>query len=482
LVSGFFRGVRAAYPETRETLRRAIDGVLRRERKYWHQLSDEDLHEIEKLAAEFEERSIHARLLKEIGQHSWDREGDPIDVAPLAKELVQNPEALASEWPWLTSGEAAESWLLGRALAEADARGELETLLPSLTGRGKDLRIICGYLKVRQEQHGKEWLDKWLSLYAIREPLDMPLFFEVSWRCEPTIFIASQVARIVREHVVPRETVAPLGFGWAESLPLESLLHVVSALADRHHESTAITILGNRLTTRPEEMEHWEQLGLSLITDRSLIRERPAGGSSHYWNKVVKELIPRHARLIARAIFHQQADRQSGIWLSEFSSAADVLQRCADADASGVWDELVPYLTSSNGYSFAIGFASGVVDRLPYDRMSQWVLKNVEERASLLAHFVDINLSQDDTVAARLLAAFGDNEKVSSAFFAKYTSGSWNGPASAHWLELAARLNDVANRTALLKVRNWAKKAIDSLRLMAEAELQREQEWDLRRR
>jgi hypothetical protein len=114
--------------------------------------------------------------------------------------------------------------------------------------------------------------------------------------------------------------------------------------------------------------------------------------------------------------------------------------------------------------------------------VNQWVSGNVEERASLVASLIGTNLSSDDTLAARLLGAFGDNERVASAFFAEYTTGSWSGPASTHWSELANRLADVANQTSLPKVKTWAKGAVDSLRRMADSELQREEEWDLRRR
>jgi hypothetical protein len=480
-VTEFFRALHISYPETRERLRRIIDGIIRRERKYWKELSEVDLTAIEQLAKEFEENSLHGRLLREVGQHAWDREYDSVDLSSLAAELVKNPQLLASEWSWLTSGQAAEGWLLGRTLAGVDVKGELDAILAGLPDRGDDLRVICGFLKVRQEQNGAEWLDKWLSIYAVREPPDISLFFEVSWRCEPTPLIARHLADILRNHDVAANVIGPLGFGrWGENLPIDVLDEVLNTLADHGHEKAALSMIDNRLDAHPSELSQWKALALKLVTNPRLIREMDT--VSYYWGKLAEKLLPENAAILAAAVFRAQADRQSGHWFSEFSqSAGKVLREAAAADPSGVWNSLVPYLLGPNAHDFVIGFAPGVMECVPTDLIEDWMVQN-EERAPLLADLIGMNLSSDDTLAARILGKFGDNEKIANAFYARYTTGSWSGEASQHFLELADRLTSVANNTSLPKLRAWAKNSSHSLRLLAQHEAERELEWDLRRR
>ncbi len=134
-VATFFDAVRGAYPEAREPLRRTIAEIIHGERKYWKNLSTEELEELERLHARFEDPSLGARLQQHIGEGSWDREEEP-DLKPLARELLSAPEVLAEYWTWLTSGEASDAWRLGEALAAVDENGDLAETLPRLPGGG----------------------------------------------------------------------------------------------------------------------------------------------------------------------------------------------------------------------------------------------------------------------------------------------------------------------------------------------------------
>jgi hypothetical protein len=91
-----------------------------------------------------------------------------------------------------------------------------------------------------------------------------------------------------------------------------------------------------------------------------------------------------------------------------------------------------------------------------------------------------MDFSNDETLAARIVGTYGDRDRVVSAFFSKYMSGIWRGPASTHWEQLAASLDDVANRTALPKLRRWTTDAARSLRQMAERDRRHEEEDALR--
>ncbi len=100
----------------------------------------------------------------------------------------------------------------------------------------------------------------------------------------------------------------------------------------------------------------------------------------------------------------------------------------------------------------------------------------------MVARLTSKDVSTDETLASRIIGKYGDNERVANAFFSNYLAGSWWGPASAHWAELAESLEAVAKRTTLPKLHRWAASSARSLRKMAERDQQREEEEDLRGR
>jgi hypothetical protein len=140
-----------------------------------------------------------------------------------------------------------------------------------------------------------------------------------------------------------------------------------------------------------------------------------------------------------------------------------------------------PYLSSpADAYMFSIGFPKGVLERMPADDIGAWIAEQPEKRAAIVAQFASKDISTDATLASRILGEYGDNEEVASPFFSEYVSGSWVGPASAHWDQLADSLEEVAGRTVLPKLRRWAANSARSLRRMAERDRQGEEEEELR--
>lgn len=481
LVASFFDAVRGAYPEAREPLRRIIAGIIHRERKYWQDISAEELEELEMLHARFEDTSLGARLLQHVGQNRWDREEQP-DLKALAEELLSVPAVLAEYWPWLTSGDASDAWRLGEALATVDAKGDLAETLPSLPGGGRDLRLLCGYINARRQALGDEWYDGWVTSQFDRDPKPIALLFEVAWRCGATESVARMLTAILRSGQVSPQIVGQLQFGvWGEKLTADLLETVLRAMGDTGHRETAITILWHRMKANSAEIERWKPLALDFVTASELIRGELM--VSFYWKEVANTIISEHPVEIATAIFREQADRKSGTWFVEHSDAASVLLACVEKDPIGVWQAMQPHLSSpASALMFSIGFPRGVLERMPAGDIGAWIAKQPQERAMIVAQLANKDMSTDATLASRILGEYGDNERVAGAFFSAYVSGSWWGPASAHWKQLADSLEGVAGRTALPKLRHWATNSAQSLRRMAERDRQREEEEDLGRR
>ena len=210
---------------------------------------------------------------------------------------------------------------------------------------------------------------------------------------------------------------------------------------------------------------------------------------NHYWQQVATVLVDDHFEEIAAAIFeaHASRDKDASWFIDTESAVAEVLLACVRQDPSRVWKKLRDYLSSPDqAYLFAIGFPNEVMDLLPVDDVLAWIAEvpteKVFERAAPLARMTSLGTLDDASLAARLIGEYGDDRMVAEVFFSRYVSGSWWGPASSHWSELARALEDVAERTALSKLREWASATARKIDAMAEQEQQREEERELLRR
>jgi hypothetical protein len=480
LVADYFDAIRQAYPETREALRRIISDLIDRETKYWKDLSSTEIEELKGFHHRFEDHSLSARLMQYVGHEAWDEEEKP-DLKPLAKELLSPPNLLVQHWQWLTSGEASNAWRLGEALAEIDDKGELDRIFLSLSVTDPDLRLLCAYICARRRVLGDKWYEDWVLSQAVRSPKPVTLLFDLAWRCGATDTVANTLSSVLDTEPVNPGVVGRLGFGqWAETVSFEVMERLLSTMAKTGHSKTVIAILAHQLKS-PIDIERWRNLALQLVQSSELIRSEDM--ISHYWSKVAQKLVGNYSKEIASAVLREQANRGAGFWFSEHSNAAKVLKECVETNPGSVWEAIRPYLSSKDtAPMFTIGFPKGLLEKMPVEDIESWIAENPDDHASIIARITNKDFSTDETLASRIIGKYGENDHVAGAFFSAFVSGSWYGPASAHWDVLADSLEKVAGQTRLPNLRRWATNSVQSLRRMAERDRQREEEEELRRR
>ena len=292
------------------------------------------------------------------------------------------------------------------------------------------------------------------------------------------------MARILRSKPVSGTIVGQVAYADWRDTTAAVLERVLRAMADTGHAETAISILQRRMKEAPAEHKRWQCFALELVTNVDLIR---CGGTpNHYWQQVASALVADHFEEIATAIFQAHSSRKTTeSWFIDTESAVtDVLLCCVKQDPGRAWENLRDYLLpASESFLFAIGFPSKVMDLLPVDDILAWIaelpVEMAAERVAPLARMSNLHTLTDGTLAARLIGEYGDNQVVSEVFFSHYVSGSWWGPASSHWGELAKALNDVADRTTFSKLRGWASATARKIGEMSEQEQEREEEQEL---
>ena len=476
-VARFFVELRDSYPDLREPLRKHVADVLRRNKQ---RLPPDQRQTLNRLHAQFEDPSLAGRLVQYVGPQPWERETEP-DFRSLSRELLADPKVLVERWSWLTSGRAGATWELGQALASADPGGRLGHELPSIPDGGPDQRLVCGYVAGRRNLLGDEWYERWVLGQFKRDPQPVGLLLEVMQRCGATDRLAIRTAELLRSRKPGRAMVGRLMYSAWRDTGDEAMKILLGAMVETGHQETAVSILQRRMESPATELGRWQSLAMDLVSDLDLIRctEMP----NHYWHKLAKMMVPNHPREIAAAIFRAHAERsEPDPWFLEYErEVVDVLLACVDGDPEGVWIALKPYLWPLRDATlFVIGFPAQVLERLPARAVLQWIAEpagaEAAQRAALLASLTNKQSLNDDSLAARILAQYGDYEDVSDAYMSHYTSGIFEGSLAVRYHELAYSLSDIAKRTALRGLRSWANRSAAVLNRMASKERQEEEE------
>jgi len=479
-VAALYITLREAYSELREPLRKRLADVVRR---YSENLMPEQLETLRRLHARFEDPSLDGRLRQNVAPHEWERETQP-DLAALAAELLADLQVLAKQWPWLTSGQAGAAWELGEALAATDSGGSLVRELPRLPGGGPDQRIVCGYAAARRSELGDAWYEQWVLGLFEHEPQPVALLLEVVWRCGATDRLATRTAQLLRNRNPSRAIVGQLKYASWHDTGDAALEKVLRAMMETGHRDTVVSILQRRMESAATTIDRWHHLAMELVLDVDLIRctEMP----NHYWHKIAKMMAPHHPREISSTIFRAHALRDvSEPWFLQYQrDVVDVLIACIELAPCQVWDALRRHLwPEREAVLFVIGFPPQVLERLPQEAILDWISEPPADmaarRAALVARLTNKHPLSDDSLAAGIIARYGNDEDVSDAFFSHYVSGTFAGPLSSRSRDMASDLSGIAERTALPGLRRWAAKSAAALRAMAESEQQEEEERSL---
>ena len=473
IVADLFLTLRRALPSAQEALRGQVAELLDRETRHWQELEPMDLAPIESLHAELEDPSLLGRIRQWVRSSHWDVARQP-DLDPLARELLETPDGLLQVLPWLTSGEATGAWRLGECIAALDPQGNLEPLLVSDANHGGDWRLLCGYLNAKHVAFGDVWYDNWLRRYAHASPIALGMWFDVAWRCGVTETGAVLIEHLLRTQSVSDRTVSRLALGqWSLDLPAPSLRGVLQAMVDRDHRATALQILSHRVEQKGEEAEFWGEIARDLILD--LVPLRANDHLEYPWKALALPYVGTQAAALTRAILDSHLNRRGAVWFLEFSEAKIVLIECAKREPAVVWAELESRLSGPEAERIVAYFPGGVLEHLPIDAIVRWVSENPELRASFLADLIPMTYTSDQTIEARLVGLYGDKRAVKRAFLNALTR-SRVGLASEYKDDIADRLDAVASRTSLPKLRRWAQWASHRLRIDAAQDTEVEQE------
>jgi hypothetical protein len=369
----------------------------------------------------FVDHSIEGQLQEIVGGSSihWStpHQADLAPFQPLVDQFMADPTLLSQHWPWLTGGEAEDSWWFGQALAANDHTATLARQFASLPS-GMALHLPCGYMEQQRQVKGDGWYEQWFAQQMQVQPPPVALLLAVGRSAGMTDAIAGQLTALLQQYSA--SAIGQLGSGhWnnAVSQPvLENLLTTILNLG-ADHNTAMLNVLNHRLKNHPNEVNAWQTLALRVIDTPHLISNHE---NSIIWSLVSKQFVSTHASVIATAIFGAKA---SSNWFFEESEAHYTLEACIKEDPSGVWQAMEPYLKNKNAFGFTIGLPKDIIGQLPIKDILTWAATDPQKHVPVLASLVDKDFSDDNGIGARLIGLYGDDERVADAFTGHYRTG-----------------------------------------------------------
>lgn len=474
----------AKYPDHRELLRKQVQnlmrgGVIRKETE------SEEFGRLREVHTLLSGDEMTERVRSYVGPWHLDiEESDKLEVKKLAQDFIENPALLDEHLDWLVSGNANNIWAFAQDLGQHDTESVLLEKIWGIRSRAikADIRLVAGYLEGRMKEMGTEWLVALLDTLDVKKEEHAQCLLQIVWRSLQGSRGAEFVMKLLQESPLPDVAYNTLAYGgWALSIEIQDLAKIVEMLMQREEGKTvAMSILGQRLSQEASLLEDKgiHELALSLTLDPDLIVEKR---SSHVydWEHVAEMLMDGDMAQIVTAVFEAH-DTKRG-WFVRHSRAEQILHQAAEKNPALMWDILSKKLVDAKDQAlFAIGFSSGLLEKLPAQKILEWCEEDPEERASLVAHLIGPDFGQDTSLFAQLADKYHSINGVSSSLSATLFSRSWSGSESAMWSALADRLEEAAARTKLPGLKAWIEGEIPSVKRQQERAKKREEEEKVR--
>ena len=490
-ISNMIKRVVVLFPKRREELRLALKRHIR-----WSEETHEHnkrpfpatLDKQKQLHEELRDVTFEGRITEFVGQPSWEAdEKRAIEMKQLADEVFNHPDLLdGSGGAWLTAGEAADPWAFGRALAERDESDSLLSKIWELTLKGKDDRLLGGYLTVLDEKGRKEFIDTWLDEKLVAN-VGIDFIFSITTKLELSKNAEERILKMLTAGKVSEFSVHWLKYGGVmDRASMEMFISSLEILCTKKEwRPVALDVFAGRVAREKDigaDQARLLKVAQDLIGDVSLIHARHM--SEYEWTKLAEWYMPNDPTKVAETLLDAhlgKEDGATGSWFLQHSQASKTFLEALKARPEQVWELLAKRLEGEDAFRFTIGFPEGVIEVVPAAIVMRWASKDPEKRVRYLTRIVSIDPEKQDSLGMKLLAEFGKIDNLGYDFDAAYRSGSWSGDTSDYYDRLAKRLENCVSNTKNPIILQWLQETAEGLRTDAARERDREAEGKILR-
>lgn len=410
-------------------------------------------------------------------QHSKTKNRAKILVKTLARRIAQHPEMLSQIQHLLTPSKNAPAlWYFGEQMAINDEARALLPALTQLTIESNHQVCLHGYMSAIRNidpafyhstvkgflsVEGNAWLGVTI---ALRSDYDDDLFV--------------QCLDALEKRWVDPQMFAVLQFGKAiESIPSERtsrLLHQLNA-------QDALLVIVEVLESIPfNDTSPFNSDFVFDVMSRSVPGKESRDVIRAYnWKHLCLKLIKwdqnRKLPLLDLLLYEMGKEYR----LSYDHDIVPLANELVRADPSGAWKIVKKHLEEGlqewridilhwlkGGLSgFEEQNTGGAILHLPVQEMLEWIEKDPEHRAELIAHAVPAKLEDENggRLTRELLHRYGHFDGVQSGISTTFHSGGWTGSTSAYLKRKRENLRRWLSAGFEIEVTQWVEREIEYL-------------------
>lgn len=483
--------VASKFAESRPRIVRAVEETLHYDGKGF---KPEQRARLEVLRTNLVDGDFHSQMERYVGMDlihdDFDDEGQFVDklgqrMVALAEQIMQRPELLDAELPWLVTDAAKNGFRFGHELGTLDKEfGLLPKLIEAQgdAGQGANAFFLSGYCSVLFQRAPDLWegtLDRLVEHPTLRA--NVP---ELTWRSGVTERASLRILSLVEAGQIPPASLGMFSYGGVvRKVPEHVFTKWVECLLAANTRATAWTALhlfhffykmGDAKLPLPRE------LTLRVLTAQPFYApsDSRSGQSEDYdWMQVAKaflDLYPGDGITIADKLLESFGEK--GTISGRFHSQTEqILTRIAKASPHAVWQKIASFLgppIDSRAFRIKQWLRDGGLTFMPADEVWKWIDANLEKRAWYAATFVPTVLETGSAAtswARELLVRYGDRKDVRSNLHANLSTEMWTGPESSHYQGKKRWLEDLRKKEANPNVLRFIDEFVDSLNHRIEA-------------
>ena len=425
-------------------------------------------------------------------EDGFNEHGNRVDhvrlrIEELAQQVIEDPQLLATEIPWLVTAEAQNGYRFGYELGRRDTAFSLLPILLDAqrqAGRNANAFFLSGYFRVLFDDDRHQWEEQ-SDLLAEDKTLRVWLP-ELTWQSGLTDRAGLRLLTLAEENAINVGQLRFFGAGRMIQDLAEGIFRrwIRFLLSSPHPYALPVALDLYYIYYVDRESSHKlpQQETLTILTHRSWIE--PVEGvrfdpmDYHHWAEVGKAFAQAYheeSRLLATWMLEHSGKR--GTILDPFSETVSVLSQITERSPQEIWPMITRYLGPPidarafhlrnwlRGEDDSISAqVLGMLSHIPLELVWAWVDGDIEQRARYLASFVPKSLFRGVGCLAReVLIRYGERNDVRQAFSANYFTGSWGGPESIHYESVKRKLLDFQSEEENQNVKRWIDEYVDEL-------------------
>jgi hypothetical protein len=465
---------------------------------YWQEYGDKDKHpEIAKKLRSLEHRYTRRNLASRFQRYVIDVDGMEWNedlrerynkpknraktlVDALARRIARYPDKFNQIKHLLSQARYTPAlWHFGQQLALNDNERVLLPTLTQLTLETKHQVCLEGYLSAVESSEPERYRSLVRDLLATKNTAWLGATIALRPDYDDKIFVQCLVA-LEKRWITP-SVFEVLRMGKAiESVPPDRTDRLLRQLND-YGSQDALAVLIELLDSSPfdDTSPFTSDFVFGVVSGSLPDDESWDVMRGYHWKNVCAKLIHWDAGKILPLLDTLLVGMRTNYQLSYDFNIAPFADELVQADPAGAWtivkahiEETLPkwrrdllHWLKGGISTFDEKESNGPIVDLPVPEILEWIEKDPEPRAVLIAHATPASLDHDQggLLTRELLARYGQFDGVQNGISATFHSGGWTGPASSYLKKKREKLRRWLAADFEYEVVQWIEAKIEDL-------------------